>query len=164
MNFKLSRFSFVLFCFLSRDNSLSLKLNFRSKAKLHAVIPRSATTWGNENTKECTGKGKKRAQKGVNSLTYLQALSLNSQKSWEVPGASYNLRTPVTLKKIGLNPKLVSALIFNSRSYMKMTTWVDKQGFKTKPGFINPTKVLPAGLRQIIEELWLRNVFTTGNL
>ena len=36
-----------------------------------------------------TEKGKKEVQKGVSSLTYLQALALESQKKWGVPGASY---------------------------------------------------------------------------
>lgn len=165
MNFKLPRFSLVFFCFSLKRQFTFVKTYFLIKSKATCYDSLQCHYWRKWRHKKVFRKGREESSEGSkNSLTYLQPLSLNSQKRWEVPGASYNLRTPVTLNTIGLSPKLVSALLFNSKSYMRMTTWVDKQGFKTKPGFINPTKVLPPGLRQIIEELWLINVFTTGNL
>lgn len=92
----------------------------------------------------------KGVQNGVNSLTSLPGLPLHSRQTGGCQGPVTNcvnsLRAPVILKKTGLNSKLVSALIFNSRTDVSTTTRVDKQGFKIKPCLRQPDPSLPPGL------------------
>lgn len=116
-------------------------------------------------TRESTGKGEEAIQKGLTYPSHegRRARGLlqteDSSHTLKKSGFTYELASALTensshtIKVSGFTYELALALIFNSRSSVSMTTWVDKQEFKTKPCFYQPNQSHTTSAEMITENV-----------